>query len=118
MPFVYLLYAWGVVNRIYRRTGREVRLVRNNELAGEINYIGEEFPRKDAPETDNDRSVACGLDPSREDGVGKTVAIIVGSVAGLAVIIVLLSLCQKAMAGNYESINILRMDSPSQFVSF
>ncbi|KAK4752307.1 hypothetical protein SAY87_021105 [Trapa incisa] len=36
-------------------------------------------------------------DSPRQDGVGKTVAVIVGSVAGLAVIIVLLSLCRKAM---------------------
>ncbi|KAK4744855.1 hypothetical protein SAY87_011167 [Trapa incisa] len=41
---------------------------------------------------ENKWSVACGSDSPRADGVGKIVAVIVGSVAGLAVIIVLLSL--------------------------
>ncbi len=36
-------------------------------------------------------------DSSNEDQVGKTVAIIVGVIAGLAVIIVLLSVCRKSM---------------------
>ncbi|XP_050235889.1 plasmodesmata-located protein 8 [Mercurialis annua] len=36
-------------------------------------------------------------DSSHEDQVGKTVAIIVGGVAGLAVLIVLLSFCRKSM---------------------
>ncbi|XP_025015807.1 plasmodesmata-located protein 8 isoform X3 [Ricinus communis] len=37
------------------------------------------------------------VDSSNEDQVGKTVAIIVGVVAGLAVLIVLLSFCRKSM---------------------
>ncbi|KAK6918558.1 Gnk2-homologous domain [Dillenia turbinata] len=39
-------------------------------------------------------------DSSNEDQIGKTVAIIVGVVAGLAVIIVLLSFCRKALGKN------------------
>jgi hypothetical protein len=37
------------------------------------------------------------VDSSSEDQVGKTVAIIVGVLAGVAVLIVLLSVCRKAM---------------------
>lgn len=40
------------------------------------------------------------LDSSNQDEVGKTVAIIVGVLAGLAVLIVLLSICRKSM-GKY-----------------
>jgi len=36
------------------------------------------------------------IDSSNEDDTGKTVAIIVGVLAGIAVIIVLLSVCRKA----------------------
>ena len=43
---------------------------------------------------------AC-TDSSNEDEVGKTVAIIVGVLAGIAVLIVLLSICRKAMSNNY-----------------
>ncbi|PON61907.1 Gnk2-like domain containing protein [Trema orientale] len=39
-------------------------------------------------------------DSSNEDDVGKTVAIIVGVLAGIAVLIVLLSICRKAMSNN------------------
>lgn len=37
------------------------------------------------------------IDSTSEDQVGKTVAIIVGVLAGLAVLIVLLSVCRKKM---------------------
>lgn len=37
------------------------------------------------------------IDSSNNDDVGRTVAIIVGSVAGFAVLIVLLSFCRKAV---------------------
>lgn len=37
------------------------------------------------------------IDSSNEDEAGKTVAIIVGVLAGIAVLIVLLSVCRKAM---------------------
>lgn len=44
----------------------------------------------------------CGsLDASGEDQVGKTVAIIVGSLAGLAVFVVVLSFLRKAL-GKYS----------------
>ncbi|XP_050107594.1 plasmodesmata-located protein 8-like isoform X3 [Malus sylvestris] len=39
-------------------------------------------------------------DSSNEDNAGKTVAIIVGAVAGLAVLIVLLSVCRKTMVNH------------------
>ena len=38
------------------------------------------------------------VDSSNEDQMGKTVAIIVGVLAGVAVFIVLLSVCRKAMS--------------------
>ncbi|KAM1262573.1 hypothetical protein ACFX13_028357 [Malus domestica] len=44
-------------------------------------------------------------DSSNEDNAGKTVAIIVGAVAGLAVLIVLLSVCRKTMGK--QNTNIL-----------
>ncbi|KAL9245276.1 hypothetical protein vseg_018948 [Gypsophila vaccaria] len=42
-------------------------------------------------------------DPTHEDDVGKTIAIIVGIIGGIAVLIVLLSVCRKSCGGSHAS---------------
>lgn len=43
------------------------------------------------------------IDSSSEDDVGKTVAIIVGVLAGLSILIVFLSFCRRAMGRNFSA---------------
>lgn len=42
-------------------------------------------------------------DSSNEDQVGKSVAIIVGVLAGLAILIILLSICRKSMGNHFSN---------------